>query len=345
MQRDFKSLITWSNQFNHLPWRQERSLYRTLVSEIMLQQTTVPTVLNKFEGFINKFPNIDKLANATEEEMLIAWKGLGYYRRAKNLLAAAKYIKENHNSNIPTEYNKLTVIPGIGDYTASALLSIGADQACLAIDTNLERVLSRYYDIEAVKGAELKKAIAQLLVEKKIFNTNISPRELNEAFMDLGREVCKTSSALCDSCPLFANCQSKDNPLIRPVVKKQQRNIYNLSLLRILVIENNNILAYKKNNQEWLAGQYECPTYILETGDSHNAQYSLIDFAHEHLVSYKTSITKYKITNYILEISENEFYEQFNWQRALIKLPVCHTSNLSTATQKALKKSRSGFGK
>lgn len=336
MQEDFQKLISWSAQFNHLPWRQNRSLYRTLVSEIMLQQTTVATVINKFEGFLEQYPTIQKLALATEEEVLVAWKGLGYYRRAKNLLAAAKYISTNFSTNIPTDYNQLVAIPGIGDYTANALLAIGNNQKALAVDTNLERVLARYYGLDIEKGVKLKKTLLELFENNAILNVHQSFAALNEALMDLGRECCTNSAKVnCVVCPLQKGCKSKQNPQARPISIKERPITHDLALLRILIIEDNQLYCYQKVEGEWLAGQWECPTFIVNGGDNIK-QYPLVSYWYENLKSFKTSITKYKISNYLLKITLDEFYNLFPWGRQLHKRPIANYSNFSTATQKAL---------
>lgn len=336
MRQDFNRLITWSKQFNYLPWRKKRSLYRTLVSEIMLQQTTVATVLNKFEDFLKKYPSLAVLAKATEEEILIAWKGLGYYRRAKNLLAAAKYITAKYGAEIPKDYYQLVSIPGIGDYTANAILAIGNEQRALAIDTNIERVLARYYGLDLEKGLQLKKTILKLFENKEILDFNLSFRAVNEGLMDLGREYCTSTKAHCNSCPLHTGCKSKENPLVRPVIKKKQRITYDLSLLRVLIIEHDHLMCYQKSGDEWLTGQWECPTFIVSSSCDKIKQYPFVLFAHEHLKAFKTTITKYKISNYILKITQQDFYNLFCWDRALHKVAISHNSNLSTATQKAL---------
>lgn len=348
MQNDFKKLIQWSKQFDSLPWRQNRSLYHTLVSEIMLQQTTVNTVISKFESFIEQYPNISLLASASEEEMLIAWKGLGYYRRAKNLLKAAQYITSHHASEIPLDYHQLIKIPGIGDYTANALLSIGDDQKALAIDTNLERVLSRYYKIDVEKGPALKKHLQKLLDTNKIFDFNISFRDLNEAIMDLGREYCTTSRTKCEPCPLKKNCLSINNPLARPKLKLTQKTkiTHNLSLLRVLITDNNKIWCYEKSKNEWLAGQWESPTFIIDSDDDNIKQYPALETSLKilqknlnirNLQSYKTAITKYKITNYVLTLSLKKFKQEFNWTKKLVPIELRVNQNLSTSTSKALK--------
>jgi A/G-specific adenine glycosylase len=336
MSEDFNNLITWSKQFNHLPWRQNRTPYVTLVSEIMLQQTTVATVHSKFEGFIKLYPSISKLAKATEQEILVAWKGLGYYRRAKNLLAAAKFIESNYHGIIPTDYNQLIAIPGIGDYTACAILAIGYNQKAIAIDTNLERVLARYYDLDIEKGTKLKSTILNLFENKKIFNTTLSFRELNEALMDLGREYCVSTKVNCCACPLKPSCKSKDNPLARPVVKNKQRISHDLSLLRVLIIEDNKLWCYQKSANEWLSSQWECPTFVIK-GSEPIQQYPILTLSvnHKNLQFFKTNITKYKITNYILSLTIEDFKTLFLWERELHKLAIAN-NNFSTATQKAI---------
>jgi len=167
----FQNLAKWSlEEFSNLPWRQNRSLYRTLVSEIMLQQTTVSTVLKHFERFMQQYPTPDLFAKATEEELLIAWKGLGYYRRARNLKKACITICEKHNGEIPLDFNTLISIHGIGVYTANAILAMGADKRALALDANLERVISRIYGIKEPKGLKLQKEIAKRFNNNEICN-------------------------------------------------------------------------------------------------------------------------------------------------------------------------------
>lgn len=333
--KDINTLINWSKQYEHLPWRRNRSLYRTLVSEIMLQQTTVATVRNKFEDFLSQYPSLLDLATDTEEKVLIAWKGLGYYRRAKNLLAAAKDINVKYSGNIPTNYDQLIAIPGIGDYTANAILGIGDEQRVLAIDTNIERVIARYYGLDVEKGLKLKKAILDLFEKKEILNFDVSFRLLNEALMDLGREYCTSTKAHCSACPLQTNCRSKENPQARPVVQKVKKTIHALSLLRILIIEDNHLLCYKKTEGEWLASQWECPTFIVSSRDN-LTQYPLVSYPYEDLIFFKTSITKYKISNYILPLSLKDFNRLFSWERELIKIPMFNKNNCSVATQKAI---------
>lgn len=331
----FKKLISWSHsEFDRLPWRKNRSLYRTLVSEIMLQQTTVSTVINHFDRFIKEYPTVFELAKASEEKILISWKGLGYYRRARNLKKACEYICEVHGGDIPLHYETLIKIPGIGDYTANALLAIGADQSALALDANLERVISRLFGFKELKGAKLQ---AQIQLNKPLHLEleEFGGRSVNEALMDLGRNYCQARKTNCDLCPLKRRCFALENNMIEelPNIKQVIKEKHTLTLLRVLLKKDDNFLVYKKNEKQWLSGQYEVPTFILETSDSSLMQYPLIDGDFSLLPEFKTAITKYTIINKVLWVNEKDLEflnisaSGYTWG---------HT-NLSTASMKAIK--------
>ena len=299
MSLSSSDFISWSKkEFSHLPWRRERTLYRTLVSEIMLQQTTVSTVLARFESFMEKFPKISDLAKSSEEEIISAWAGLGYYRRAKNLRKAAIIIEEKFKGNIPQTYEELTSIQGIGDYTASALLGIGFNQKRLAIDANVNRVLSRIHRFNSTR--ELRSRFPP---------GSLGGREYNEALMDVGRVFCQKRRTDCTLCPLQKVCLSygKTDVLDFPmdVVKKNQK--FELDLLRIVVRREGEIFVVKRPKGSWLEGQYEVPTFILKSKDKELEQYPPSPFVIEKeaiLNKFKSSITKYKITNHVMELSD-----------------------------------------
>lgn len=306
----FKNLIKWSEtHFSQLPWRVERTLYGTLVSEIMLQQTTVGTVLNHYVKFIKKYPTLESLAQATEEELTISWKGLGYYRRARNLKKAAEYITHELDGKFPKDYDHLLKIPGIGDYTANALLSIGMNKRALALDANLDRVLARFFALKNYSKLEVK----ELLSQNKIFK-NIKDKDfgkLNEALMDLGRTFCQANKVQCSLCPLNKECKSyKENSIVLNKDKKIKKKFYELKLLRCLVIEKNKILVLKKEKGQWLEGQYEVPTFILSSEDKKLDQYPKVQFQKTKIV-FKSNITKYKIENFVVKLSLKDFKKQF----------------------------------
>lgn len=338
-----KALIQWSqSQFTELPWRRNRSLYGTLVSEIMLQQTTVGTVKNHYERFLKRFPTLKSLAEASEEELIVAWKGLGYYRRARNLKKIAEALFRDHNGEFPHDIEHLMKISGIGPYTANAIVGIGMDKRALAVDANLERVIARLYGIKLPKGPKLQKEIGSLFADKRIFQDKVSYRALNESLMDLGRTFCQARKASCELCPLKKDCKAfaSGKPLSFPIdsLVKKIKEDHELHLLRICVIKNGKILAYKKTDKEWLAGQYEVPTFIISTTDEKLAQYPKLKTILKPKFTFSTGITKYKIKNSVCLLTEKEF-KKLNFPA---KIEWRHmdsdSSNFSTATLKALAK-------
>jgi len=338
---NFKALISWSKKhYSELPWRKKRTLYSTLVSEIMLQQTTVGTVLNHYERFLKEFPNIQTLSGATEEQLAISWKGLGYYRRARNLLKAAQTIVNEYGGRFPKTTEELISIPGIGPYTANALQAIGRDKPAIALDANLERVLSRLYGVKVLKGPKLQKELQELFTEKKILkNSNkYSARDLNEALMDLGRVYCQARKADCMLCPLKKNCAAfkSGSPLDFPVQETKKKERHSLVLLRVLVKKHGQLLVYKKNEKEWLSGQYEVPTFILKSSDKNLIQYPNASVAEEGLPSFKTGITKYTIENKVLILSEKDFYKRFGKHQKYEFVKISDQANFSTSSFKAL---------
>ncbi len=332
-----KKVIDWSlAEFSHLPWRKNRSLYNTLVSEIMLQQTTVGTVVNKFDPFIKKFPTIKKLAEAKEEDVLMAWEGLGYYRRARNLHKAAQTIAQNFKGVIPKDFDQLISIPGIGDYTANALLSIGHNERALAIDANIERVLARYYGVEDKTALQLKKYFKEEFKGNFLRRMNSwGPRSFHEAIMDLGRTYCQAKKVDCESCPIKTGCVARknDNPLSIPKIIKKKDENFELILLRVISKKGKKLLAYKKDKSEWLSDQWEVPTFVLKTNDKSLKQYPKAPFKkYKEIGIFKSAITKYKIQNIVVEVEDIDRFVDTRFRYI-----DSSKSHLSTATKKALK--------
>lgn len=347
LNKSIEKLLSWSSEYHQqLPWRKKRSLYGTLVSEIMLQQTTVGTVLNHFEKFMKRFPTIQELAKASHEDLAIEWKGLGYYRRAKNLKNCAEEVTENYKGVIPKEREKLMQIKGIGDYTADALIAIGNNQRALAIDANLERVIARIYAIPEVKGLKLQKKIRQDFSEGKIFNLDkfSSWRELNEALMDLGRVYCKAKSVFCERCPMGDVCMSKAQGSMlkypQVIVGNTKKENFDLKLLRVVFRKKGMLCVYQKAHNEWLSDQWEVPTLVISSEDKAFKQYPWVSSKKKidlkKLKSIKTTITKYKITNYLYEIDGENVLEELGFKKNISYHKLNSSSNFSTATFKLL---------
>jgi A/G-specific adenine glycosylase len=290
----FQSLIDWSLTYYHsLPWRINRTLYTTLVSEMMLQQTTVATVDKKFQAFLLLFPEWADLARAHQDQVMSAWRGLGYYQRARRLHQLAQIAQsEDHFKSLLSGDKKL---PGIGLYTKSALLSIGLNQPALAIDANIRRVLSRYV------GKESTDQELWAFYEKHL-KEYTQPRELNEALMDLGRVVCTAKKALCAHCPLQRGCVSQG---VLSDVKTQLKEKKDITLVRLLVVKDNKILGYKKPQGYWLEGYLELPTFIIDDFDFH--QY--VGMNKDHLgcsptFTIKSTITHHRVVNQIYHLED-----------------------------------------
>ena len=206
-------LLAWYDDFGReLPWRYKKrdgrstspDPYRIWISEIMLQQTTVPVVGKYFDKFLDQWPTVEDLAEAEPDEVMASWAGLGYYSRARNLLACAKVIVQKHNGRFPNTSKELLQLPGIGPYTASAIQSIAFDLVVPVVDGNAERVYSRICGLTAPlpqSKTEIKRIAEQMTPE-------IRPGDYAQAIMDLGSVVCKPRSPDCSSCPWQGECKS-----------------------------------------------------------------------------------------------------------------------------------------
>ena len=200
------SVVTWYNQQGrkHLPWQQNKTPYSVWISEIMLQQTQVATVIPYYLRFMDSFPTIADLANADEDNVLHHWTGLGYYARARNLHKAAKQICAEHQGIFPEEMDQVVALPGIGRSTAGAILSLSLNKHHAILDGNVKRVLARCYLIDGYNGqAKYEKAlwpVADTLTPSK------DVAKFNQAMMDLGAMICTRSKPNCQECPLKDNC-------------------------------------------------------------------------------------------------------------------------------------------
>lgn len=216
------AFLTWYQQEKrNLPWRYNHDPYRIWISEIMLQQTRVDTVIDYFYRFMEQFPTIQDLANAPEDKLLKVWEGLGYYSRARNIQAAAKQIMEEFNGVFPSIVDEIRSLKGIGPYTAGAISSIAFEIPEPAIDGNVMRVVSRLFCIEAdIAKASSRKPFDEAM--RKIISQD-QPGDFNQAMMDLGSSICTPTSPQCESCPIQSYCQAyrEDRQTDFPVKSKK----------------------------------------------------------------------------------------------------------------------------
>jgi A/G-specific adenine glycosylase len=247
-------LLTWFDQHGRkdLPWQRAISPYKVWVSEIMLQQTQVATVLPYFDRFMTRFPSVDQLAEASEDEVLHQWTGLGYYARARNLHATAKTIVMHNNGEFPMTQAELEALPGIGRSTAGAILSICDDQPAAILDGNVKRVLARCFTIEGWPGAS---ATAKALwAQAEELTPTTRNADYTQAIMDLGAMTCTRSSPNCEQCPFTADCLAKKNLTIDQYPGKKPKKIMPVRQTLMLVLELHGAVLLQKRPSKGLWG-------------------------------------------------------------------------------------------
>ncbi len=203
------NVLEWYQQFGRktLPWQNPKTPYRVWLSEVMLQQTQVNTVLDYFERFIQRFPTVTDLAEASLDEVLHLWTGLGYYARARNLHKAAQQIQRDYQGRFPEQFEQVVALPGIGRSTAGAILSLALQQPYPILDGNVKRVLARYFADEGWPGI---KRVENRLWQRSADVTPVQDVDkFNQAMMDLGAMVCTRSTPKCEMCPLQQGCKAK----------------------------------------------------------------------------------------------------------------------------------------
>ena len=275
-----------------LPWRkkvsQEKKEYYTLISEFMLQQTQVATVIPYFQRFIKSIPNIEKLSKFNDEKLIKLWEGLGYYSRVRNLKKTAQIVVKDFNKRLPQSFTDLKSLPGIGDYTASAISAIAFNKPLIPLDGNIERVLKRLLYLK--KQNQIKKENLQKY--KKVFEISVNrSSDYAQALMELGALICKPVNPLCKQCPILKKCESfrnQDFELVK-LKKKDKQTFYKLNV-------------YKKNDQ-----------YLLIKNDKFNFLKNFDIFPMEELISPKNfnKDLNFKISNMNMNI-KIEYKNKFN---------------------------------
>jgi A/G-specific adenine glycosylase len=259
------TLLRWYDaSARDLPWRKGHDPYATWVSEIMLQQTQVRTVIPYFERWMARFPDIATLAAAAPDEVLKAWEGLGYYSRARHLQAAAQLLVSHHGGAMPDTWEAVRRLPGVGDYTAGAILSIAFGQPVAAVDGNVLRVLSRLLLLrEDVTRPATKRTIGGHV--EAMLAACPRPGDLNQALMDLGATICTPTSPRCEACPLAACCRAWPAGEAEALpVKAGTRPPKELVLASVLVTRGPEVLLVKRPSPGIWGGLWALPAAPLE---------------------------------------------------------------------------------
>lgn len=231
-----KSLLAWFRQFQRdLPWRKTKDPYRIWLSEIMLQQTRVAAVIPYYEKFLERFPNVESLASAREEEVLQLWSGLGYYSRARNLQKAARQIVAEFGGEFPKNREQILSLAGIGEYTASAIASIALGERSAVLDGNVARVLSR---LSAVRGdlRESPKWRALQETADRLLDRS-APGDWNQAMMELGATLCTPRAPQCLLCPVAAHCEGRKLGIAENLPEtRKKRDVVDVTLVSLVIV-------------------------------------------------------------------------------------------------------------
>ena len=233
-----KALLAWFDQRGrtHLPWQQDKTPYRVWVSEIMLQQTQVNTVIDYYQRFMARFPDVTSLANASIDDVLALWAGLGYYTRAKNLHWAAQLVCDEHEGIFPETQEGLIQLPGIGRSTAAAISSICFGERVAIMDGNVRRVLARFHAIEGDPSLSAVTKQLWTLAEKHLPEDRIG--DYTQAIMDLGAMICTRTKPDCQVCPMHANCEAFQTDRIAEFPgKKRKKVIPERSTMMLMLVQ------------------------------------------------------------------------------------------------------------
>lgn len=309
---DFKNKLTnwYSDNKRSLPWRNTKNPYYIWLSEIILQQTQVKQGLPYYEAFIKQYPTVFDLANASEEEVLKLWQGLGYYSRARNLHTTAKHVAFELDGRFPNNYKDLLKLKGVGDYTASAVASIAFNEVAAVVDGNVYRVLSRYYGIKtpinSTDGIKEFKKLASNLIDKE------QPATFNQAIMEFGATQCKPKNPNCTICPLNESCMALQKNMIEFLPVKLKKTKVKTRFFNFLVcIDNNkNTLLEKRTSKGIWQNLYQFP--LIESNKSLSSEeFHLLNIKDSVLDNLNFDYSLYNIEDIVHKLSHQHLYTKF----------------------------------
>lgn len=303
-----KNVLRWYDKHRRvLPWRAEKgdvpNPYHVWLSEIMLQQTTVPAVMSYFIRFIEKWPDVRTLANAEQDDVLKEWAGLGYYARARNLHACANKIVEVYNGVFPTDQKHLKELPGIGEYTSAAIRSIAFDKPAVVVDGNIERIMSRYYAVTEPlpKSKKILHSWATTLSEGR----EDRPGDYAQALMDIGAGVCIAGTPRCALCPISASCHARKQGIAEELPKRLKKTArpQKKGLVFWITDEKGRVLLEKRPSKGLFASMAGLPTtnWILDKEDPSIYQVPL-PFIDSFNGNYKNPFVEHVFTHFSLKL-------------------------------------------
>ncbi len=325
-----EEIIDWYLRHKRdLPWRKTKDPYYIWLSEIILQQTRVAQGLSYYHIFTEHFPTLQSLADSSEESVLRHWQGLGYYSRARNLHKAAKIVMEKHDGVFPNSYEQLLTLPGIGEYTASAIASFAANEPYAVLDGNVFRVLSRYFGVSAPINTPKGKKEFMLLANKLIDRKH--PAIYNQAIMEFGALQCRPKNPLCGDCPLAVNCfalkHKRVNELPIKLKKAKSRDRY---FHYFIIRDDDKVLMNRRGAGDIWQHLYEFP--LIETDRELEVPELFVEpvvtqfFGEGFTVEYSSKLYKHILTHqniyarfYELSGSEINIDEKHNWNYVFIK--------------------------
>ena len=300
-----KKILAWyDNSKRNLPWRVSKKspkrLYYRVLSEFMLQQTQVKTVIPYFNKFVKKHKSLESLSKINEHQILKLWEGLGYYRRARNLLASSKLLVKKHKSKLPRTVEEIKTLPGVGDYTANALLGFIYNEPTLAIDGNVKRVFSRYLNKKETK-INFKRLIS--INKKNLFITNRNS-DFIEALMEFGALVCKPKDPKCNQCCLNKSCRYTRSSKKIKIDKRKKSKIMNYNIF--CHVNKYKQIALTKGNEISFLKNFNLPMIKKMNDNSINKQWRF-------LKNYKNSISNLKLNINLYYKFSNRIPKSYSW--------------------------------
>ncbi len=296
-----QAILSWYYKNKEdFPWRLTNDPYKIWISEIMLQQTQVKTVIPFYQNWVKKFPTIYDVASAPDEVLFKYWEGLGYYNRVNNFRIACNEIIKSYNGVIPQTKSELMDLKGIGDYTSSAIASIAFKKNNYVVDGNVKRIMARILCLKDFSKPSVKKM--DKFLSANIDSTN--PGDFNQSLMDLGRSICKPRKPLCKSCPISSACKSylNNNTHKYPILKKKKNKLPHYEIGVGIIWHNNKVLITKRKKNALLGGLWEFPGGKVMKNES-------IQNCIKREISEELSINV-KVSSFITEV--NHRYSHFS---------------------------------